>query len=193
MSSGKTSTSPGVDADTELEPQASRGIPYRQSAPQGTGRASEHHEEAVPGGVDLASSEPIELRANDSVVLREQLLPGGLSKSGRGRCGIDDVGHEQGRYQALVLARHTDGSDIAEHVDQYDGLVPHDPGIVSRRSVEHIARPEIGGLPIVHLHVEATGQHQREMVDLAGGCALDRLQGCRPAPTWLEYAATDGQ
>jgi hypothetical protein len=52
-----------------------------------------------------------------------------------------------------------------------------------------IAGPELGGLAVVHLDVEATLHQQLKMVDLARGRALDRLQGRRPAKARLEDGA----
>lgn len=121
----------------------------------------------VSGGVDLSSAEAIELRADDAIVVGEQLLPGGVSESLGGASGVDDVRHEEGRDDALVLARDGDRPDIAGNVHHDDRLIADDPGIVPGRDVEHVARPELGRFTIIHLDMEATRQQDLEMVDLA--------------------------
>ena len=85
----------------------------------------------------------------------------------RGASGVDDVGHEDRGDDAFVLSWHADRSDIAEDVHQDDRLVTDDPGIVSGRDVEDVARPELGRLAIVHLHPETTRQQDLEVMDLA--------------------------
>ncbi len=66
-----------------------------------------------------------------------------------------------------MVIRHTDRADIAGDVDHDDRFIPDDPGIVSGRDVEDVARPELGRLAIVHLDVQATRHQHLEMVDLA--------------------------
>ena len=154
---------PNADLDTET----THPVTHRRSGPQCAGRASEHREKAISGCVHFSSAKPFELRADDAVVICKQLLPGRVPEPAGSSGGIHDVGHEESGNDAFVPARHADRSHIAEDVQDDDRVIPDDPGIVSGRDVEDIAWPELGHLAVVHLYLEATGQQDLEMVDLA--------------------------
>jgi len=179
-----------MNADAELDPQTSDRVAHRVSASDGAGGASERRQEAIPRGVHLPPAEAIELRADEAVVFGEHLLPGGVSEPRRGEGRVDDVGHEEGRDEPLVLARHGERADVAEHVHDDHRLIPNDSHVMPKRDVHDVAGPELDGLATVHLDVEAPLQHQLKMVDLARGGSLDRLQGRRPAKARLEDAAS---
>ena len=105
-------------------------------------------------------------------MLGERLPPCRVPEPRRGERRVDDVGHEEGRDEALVLARHAERADIAQHVHDDHRLIPDDPDVMPGRDVHDVAWPEFGGLAVVHLDVEAALQHQLKMVDLARGSSL---------------------
>src|SRR6266542_2396942 len=182
-----------MNADAKLDSQASHRVAHGDSGSDGAGGASERRQEAISRGVHLPASEAIELRAEEAIVFGEHLLPGGVPEPRRSQRRVDDVGHEERRYEALVLARHAERADVAEHVHHDHRLIPNDPDVMPGWDVEDVAGPDLGGLAVVHLDVEATLHQQLKVVDLARGRALDRLQGLRPAKARLEDAATDCQ
>ena len=61
------------------------------------GRPLKRGEEPVPGGIDLATTEPVELPANRSVVGRHKLLPGTVSESDGHLGRPDDIGEQDRR------------------------------------------------------------------------------------------------
>src|SRR4029078_4470387 len=70
---------PRVQPGAYLEPELAHGLGDGAGAPNGTGRAVEPCEEAVPGHVELRTAKADELAADQRVVLLEQLSPGAIS------------------------------------------------------------------------------------------------------------------
>ena len=74
--------------------RADRGAD-RLAAADRPGRAVEHREEAIAGGVDLAAAEALELAAHERMVTLEQAVPALVAELCRTGGGADDVGEEQ--------------------------------------------------------------------------------------------------
>src|SRR5215207_6503447 len=55
---------PGMDPHPDLEPERLGGVDDRAGAADGLGGPQEGHEEAVPCGLDLAASIPLEVRSD---------------------------------------------------------------------------------------------------------------------------------
>ena len=184
----------GVNADAKLDPQVSHRVTHRHGGAHGAARRFRTSRGSHPPWC----SPPCPRKRSSCARMRRLCSASTCFQAAspslaavRVESTMSDM--QQGRHEAFVLARHAERADIAEHVHDDDGLIPDDPDVMPGRDVHDVARPELGGLAIVHLDVEATLQHELEVVDLARRRALDRLQGCRPAESGLEDAATDGQ
>src|SRR5919108_2971558 len=64
-----------VDTGPDLDPERPNALNDRRCTANGLGRTVEGGEEAVAGGVDLPSPEPLELGSNDPVVACQELPP----------------------------------------------------------------------------------------------------------------------
>ena len=104
---------PGAD----FEPELAHPVRDRLSAAHSSDRPVEGGEEAIAGGVDLASPEAAELPAHERVVAFDQFPPTHITDSGQRRRGTDDVGEQdrgenrvglldaKGAHEALELWR----------------------------------------------------------------------------------------
>jgi hypothetical protein len=68
-----------MDPGTSSEPVRSGGIDHGRRPAHGAGRAVEEDEEAVPGGLRLASAKALDLGAYRLVVLGQQQPPSGVA------------------------------------------------------------------------------------------------------------------
>jgi hypothetical protein len=125
-------------------------------------------------------------------VIREELLPGGVTKTTHGARRVHDVGHEEGRHDALVLARHADGIAVAREVENVHRLVADDPGIVAGRDVANVERPELNLFTVLHPHREATREEDLDVVDRTRRSSRRRSHVRRPPPAGLLDAVPDG-
>src|SRR5688500_10049307 len=107
----------GVNPDPQANAKGAHPFAYCQSGAKCASGTAECREKAISGRVDLAPSEPIDLRAGDAVVIGEELSPGCVAQSLGGASGVHDVGHEESRHHALVLAGDADRSTTPEHVN----------------------------------------------------------------------------
>jgi len=89
-----------VDLDSEL----TNRVADRSCDANRSGRAVERQEEASTRGVNLMSSKPCQLGANERMVALEQHAPLSVAKPGCERRRPDDVRKEHGREHRLVLA-----------------------------------------------------------------------------------------
>ena len=71
-----------VKAGTDLQPELGKSVADRGGAADPARWAIEGREEAVPGALDLAAAEALELSADDSVVALEQVVPAPVAERG---------------------------------------------------------------------------------------------------------------
>jgi hypothetical protein len=90
--------------DTSANPQTILlGVPTdRCRTPHGSCRSVEEGKEAVTRRVDFHATEPVQLDPHSLVVRGQQLFPGRISQPDGHLRGVDDVGDEQGRDEALA-------------------------------------------------------------------------------------------
>jgi hypothetical protein len=125
-------------------------------------------------------------------VIAEALPPGSVTQARSRPRRVDDVGHQHGQHRSGVRRRQREIGRVAGHVDEHEALVTDDPGVVTRRHVDHVARTALQLLPRVHADAKATGEHELKMVDMTRGRPHERLHISRPAPPRLEHRAPDG-
>jgi hypothetical protein len=103
----------GVHANPGREPDTSQVVTESAGAADRATRPVEGGQEAIAGGVDLASTEPCQVPAHDRVVLVEERAPAGVTECGGSRGGIHDVGEENGGELSVRIWR---GSSSGEEL-----------------------------------------------------------------------------
>ena len=73
-----------------------------------------------------------------------------------------------------MLCGHSDVSCVSVNVDHQRLLIADNPGIVTRRHIEHGIRPEFGTLAVRHLEAHATRNDHGHVVNLTERIADDR-------------------
>src|SRR5688572_15660093 len=95
----------GVDTGTNVEAKPSDALGHGARSADRTRRTVEGRQEAVTGGVDLASAIPRELAADDVVVRPEEVGPAAIAELGRPTGRVDDVGEEYRSQHAVGVGR----------------------------------------------------------------------------------------
>src|SRR6266508_5903029 len=70
---------PRVEADAHLDAEGASAVSDRATAGDGAGRTVERREETIPGGVDLAPGEALELPTHQRVMGLEKVAPGSIT------------------------------------------------------------------------------------------------------------------
>ena len=100
-------------------------------------------------------------------MIAQDLLPGGVTEPAGGGRRVDDVGHQQGGDDSLVLAGHADRLDVSGEVEQDSRLIADHPGVVPGRDVGDVARLELDLLAVIHPDGEPAGKHDLDVVNRA--------------------------
>ncbi len=164
---------------------------HRPRALDGADRAIEQGQEAVAGRPDLSSAVSIQLRPHRLVVLEQQAPPANIADLAQTGRGIDDVGEQDRGQNALVLVGNGPVDGRARELDRVEGLVPHDPGVVSRRDLEGVAGADLKCTAVVHDHVQRPGQDVADVAVQARGGLDGGRHVLRPAPAGLPGQAGD--
>src|SRR5206468_2107513 len=107
------------DVDAEL----ANAVDDRACATDRSRRSVERRQEAVAGGVDLATAEPGELAPDDRVMPFEEVAPGAVAELERLRGRADDVSEEHGcehavRLDVVPAPRFPDVAEEASRLDR---------------------------------------------------------------------------
>jgi hypothetical protein len=90
-----------VDAATQFDSEALGCVAHGERGLNCPGRAVEAGKEAVPCGLDLSTSKPLQLVSYERVVLVEDTAPTAVTEFGSLVGGTHDVGKEERRQSAL--------------------------------------------------------------------------------------------
>ena len=183
---------PGVDADPRLDPGIGQRGDDGGGASKRGDRAPEGGQEAVARGVDLRAAEPEQLGAHELVVIGEDLLPGAITEAVGGTGRVDDIGHQERRDDPFVLARHADRIAVAGEIEDVHRLVADHPGVVARRNIADVERPELDLFAVVHAHRESAREEDLHVMHRARCRPRPRSHVCRPPPSGLLDAIPDG-
>src|SRR5262249_12632109 len=105
----------------------------REGATDGARRTVEGGKEAVPGGIDLAAAEPLELAADRGVVCAEELAPAVIAEFHGPLRRADDVGGGNRGENAIGLWRGArPGHELLDLVRKPVDVAGRDHVIVSR-------------------------------------------------------------
>src|SRR5579875_2928765 len=105
----------GVDTHADLDPEHPHGVDDRVRARDGRTRAGKGGDETVPGSVDFATAEPVELTSDDGVVVVEQVSPPAVAERRSVLSGSGDVGeHDRGEYPLGVEAAPHPGDEFLD-------------------------------------------------------------------------------
>ena len=94
----------------------------------------------------------------------EDLLPGAVAEAVRGPGRVDDIGHQEGGDDPLVLARHADGIAVAGEIEDVHRLIADHPRVVARWDVADVERPEFDLLAVLHAHGESAREEDLHVV-----------------------------
>src|SRR5262249_43982075 len=120
-----------VQSGPDVEPELPHPRADLAGGPDAAGRSVESRKKAVARGVDLAAAKARQLPADQAVMGVEPFSPAAVAQLGGAVGGIDDVGKQHGREDAIVLGIATrPGDELLDLVD--DGVGVADPGRVIR-------------------------------------------------------------
>src|SRR5262249_43439617 len=107
-----------VDAGADADPEGACPISDRDGGVDRPRRAVEGGEEPVAGCFHLSASVAIELAPHHGVVRVEQIAPAMVTQGGRGARGVDDVGEQYGRQDAIGWPdRASSGYELLDFVE----------------------------------------------------------------------------
>ena len=110
-----------MEAEANLEAEPPCSIANRAGARDCAGRPVERGQEAVAGGVQLSPPKPVELAADERVVLLEQLPPATVAEIGSELGRADDVREEHGGEDTVERRMGPDtGQELLDLVEECD-------------------------------------------------------------------------
>lgn len=123
---------PRMDADPDLDAQHAHRFNHGVAAGQRGTRAGERRNEAVPGGVDFTAAEPLDLMADDGVVVVEQVAPPVVAELRGALRRTDDVGeHDRGQHAFGIAATPHAGDELFDLVEHGGGIAHPVQGVLA--------------------------------------------------------------
>jgi hypothetical protein len=180
-----------MDAGTDLETILERAIADRCRTPHSSCCAVEEGKEAVARRIDLHAAKPIQLDPHSLVVSCQQLFPGRISKPSGYFRGVDDVGDEQGRNEALARICRLGPAVHTAELDRHERFVTDHPRVVPRWYLKRLAGAQNPARAGLGFDFYFAFEHNALVMVLTAGRPDHRFHMLGPAPPRLVDEAGD--
>jgi hypothetical protein len=141
--------------------------------------------------VDLYAAKPVQLDPYSLAVSSQQLFPGRISQPNGHFGGVDDVGDEQGRNEALARFGWLRPAVHAAVLDCHKRLLADHPRVVPRRDLERLAGAENPSRASIGFDLYLAFEDNALVMVLAAGRPGHRFHMLGPAPSRLVDEAGD--